>query len=112
MYLLNSLFLFSEMAGKHRNPSGESDVDSPPIPPDGGYGWVIMLASFVCNVIVDGVCFSFGIFYLEFLQHYGESKSKTSIVGSVLNGMYLSMGKYFKKFISNCQSNHNICEGM
>lgn len=80
------------MAEKRRNPSGESEADSPPIPPDGGYGWVIVFASFVCNIIVDGVCFSFGIFYLEFLQHYGESKSKTSIVGSVLNGMYLSMG--------------------
>ena len=67
---------------------------APPVPPDGGYGWVIMLASFVCNFIVDGVCFSFGIFYLEFLDYFKESKSKTSWVGSVLNGMYLSMGKY------------------
>ncbi len=66
---------------------------TPPIPPDGGWGWVIMFASFICNVIVDGVCFSFGIFYLEFLEYFGESKSKTSWVGSVLNGMYLSMGK-------------------
>ena len=35
-----------------------------------------------------------GIFYLEFLSYYGESASKTAIVGSVLNGMYLSMGEY------------------
>ena len=63
------------------------------IPPDGGYGWVIMIASFFTNVIVDGVCFSFGIFYLEFLEYYGESEAKTSWVGSVLNGMYLGMGK-------------------
>ena len=33
------------------------DTTLPPVPPDGGYGWVIMIASFFCNVIVDGVCF-------------------------------------------------------
>ncbi len=31
-----------------------------PVPPDGGFGWVIMVASFFCNVIVDGVCFRSG----------------------------------------------------
>ena len=75
----------------------DSDASSPnaglAIPPDGGYGWVIMIASFFTNVIVDGVCFSFGIFYLEFLEYFGESEAKTSWVGSVLNGMYLGMGK-------------------
>ena len=33
------------------------DATLPPVPPDGGYGWVIMIASFFCNIIVDGVCF-------------------------------------------------------
>ena len=71
-----------------------STQPGPPVPPDGGWGWVVMFASFLVNVIVDGVCFSFGIFYLEFLDHFGASKGKTSWVGSVLNGMYLSMGEY------------------
>ena len=83
----------SDEGGGRERQREASGGPSPPIPPDGGWGWVIMLASFMCNVIVDGVCFSFGIFYLEFLAYYGESKSKTSWVGSVLNGMYLSMGK-------------------
>ena len=63
------------------------------VAPDGGYGWVVTLASFFTNVIVDGVCFSFGVFYVEFLEYFGESASKTSWVGSVLNGMYLSIGE-------------------
>jgi hypothetical protein len=65
----------------------------PPMAPDGGYGWVILCASFFVNFLVDGVCFSFGIFFLEFLEHFGESKETTSWVGSVLNGMYLFLGK-------------------
>lgn len=27
------------------------------IPPDGGFGWIVMLASFCCNFIVDGNIF-------------------------------------------------------
>lgn len=72
--------------------NGKKDHDMSEYALDGGYGWVIVFASFIINVIVDGVCFSFGVFYIEFLDYYGESKSKTSWVGSVLNGMYLSMG--------------------
>ncbi|ELT97508.1 hypothetical protein CAPTEDRAFT_171008 [Capitella teleta] len=72
--------------------SPDASVLRPPVPPDGGYGWVICAASFLASVILDGVCFSFGIFYIEFLDYYGSSKAKTSWVGSVLNGMYLSMG--------------------
>ena len=71
----------------------EGESMEPPLPPDGGYGWVILFASFICNMLVDGVCFTFGLFYLEFLAYYGESRAKTSWVGSVLNGMYLSMGE-------------------
>ena len=89
-------------------PSGEDsdldDLDVPPldgdfdmslpIPPDGGYGWVIVFASLVTNIIVDGVCYSFGVFYLEFLDYFKEGASKTAWVGSLLPGMYLGMGEY------------------
>ncbi len=43
-------------------------------------------------MIVDGVCFAFGIFYLEFLAYFGENKGKTAWIGSVLNGTYMIMG--------------------
>ncbi|OWF36096.1 monocarboxylate transporter 12-like [Mizuhopecten yessoensis] len=64
----------------------------PPTPPDGGWGWVITFSSFMVSFLVDGVCFTFGIFFPEFLRHFGESKGKTQILGSVLNGAYLSLG--------------------
>ena len=72
--------------------SRHSELDEP-MAPDGGWGWVILFASFMSSVIVDGVCFAFGIFYLEFLDYFGESKSKTAWIGSVLNGTYMIMGK-------------------
>lgn len=68
--------------------------DLPP-PPDGGYGWVIVFASFMCNMVVDGIAYTFGVFLGEFVEYFGEGKGKTAWVGSLLSGMYLSAGKSF-----------------
>lgn len=68
------------------------DDVTPPLPPDGGWGWVVVAASLLCNILVDGVCFTFGIFYVEFLDYFGESKAKTAWVGSLVPGMYLAAG--------------------
>lgn len=65
--------------------------DLPP-PPDGGYGWVVVFASFMCNMIVDGIAYTFGVFLSEMVSYYGETKGKTAWVGSLLSGMYLSAG--------------------
>ncbi|XP_018331378.1 monocarboxylate transporter 4 isoform X2 [Agrilus planipennis] len=75
---------------------GEDDTtiyyyDYPP-PPDGGYGWVIVFASFMCNMIVDGIAYTFGVFLNDIASHYGELPGKTAWVGSLLSGMYLSAG--------------------
>ncbi|XP_054717390.1 monocarboxylate transporter 12-B-like [Uloborus diversus] len=63
-----------------------------PEPPDGGYGWVIVAASFFCNVVVDGISYSFGIFLIHFVDFYGSPKGKTAWIGSLLSGCYLSAG--------------------
>lgn len=60
--------------------------------PDGGYGWIIVMASFFCNLIVDGIAYTFGLFFEIFVQHFATSKSKVALCGSLLNGFYLSVG--------------------
>ena len=32
----------------------EEDQEDVPLPPDGGWGWVIVISSFLCNLILDG----------------------------------------------------------
>ena len=32
-----------------------------PSPPDGGWGWVVCAASFLCNMILDGIAYCFGV---------------------------------------------------
>lgn len=68
------------------------DYHDLPQPPDGGYGWVIVFASFMCNMIVDGIAYTFGIFQPEITSHYDSTLSETAWVGSLLSGMYLSAG--------------------
>ncbi|KAL3886823.1 hypothetical protein ACJMK2_026788 [Sinanodonta woodiana] len=63
-----------------------------PIPPDGDWGWVITFASFMVGFLVDGVAFTFGVFFKEFVNHFGQSKGATSWINSVLNGTYLTIG--------------------
>ena len=84
---------------RKRHASGESTFSNDsvsnyiPTPPDGGWGWVIVFASFCVHVIVDGITFTFGVFYMEFLTAFGESKGKTALVGSLLAGFYLMSGR-------------------
>ncbi|KAI1285367.1 Monocarboxylate transporter 14 [Halotydeus destructor] len=62
------------------------------IPPDGGWGWMVVLASFMCNFIVDGIIFSFGIIIREMSKEFGESKGMTAWIGSLQAGGYLVVG--------------------
>lgn len=70
---------------RRRITSTDTDVDSimssvppknKPNPkiPDGGYGWVVVFSSVVVSLIADGISFSFGLLYTEFLVYFGESK--------------------------------------
>ncbi|XP_052869576.1 uncharacterized protein LOC128275200 [Anopheles cruzii] len=61
-------------------------------PPDGGWGWVVVFASFMVNLIADGVTFSFGVMYIELLSYFGEGKGKTAWVGSLFMAMPLLCG--------------------
>lgn len=51
-----------------------------------------MFASFMCNMIVDGIAYTFGVFLGEFVTYFGEGKGKVAWVGSCLSGVYLSAG--------------------
>ena len=65
-----------------------------PIPPDGGWGWVIVLSSFLCNLIVDGIAYTFGVFLPHLVIYFGVGPGTVSIVGSLLAGVYLSCGQF------------------
>lgn len=61
---------------------------------DGGWGWLVCLGSFVINFILDGTMFSFGVMLITLLEYFGESKAKTSWIGSVLLGLSMILGPF------------------
>ncbi|CAG2101592.1 unnamed protein product [Medioppia subpectinata] len=64
--------------------NSDSDYESTQIPvppPDGGFGWVIVFASFLCNCIVD-----------EISEEFNETKANTAWIGSLQGGFYLLLG--------------------
>ena len=63
-----------------------------PLTPDGGWGWMVVVATFVSNLIVDGVAYTFGIIMPELINYFGSSKGKTALVGSMVSGFYLIVG--------------------
>lgn len=63
-----------------------------PIPPDGGWGWIIVMSSFMCNVIVDGVVYSFGVFLPKLVDHFQEGKGGVAWIGSLLVGVQFVVG--------------------
>lgn len=68
------------------------DIHDVPVPPDGGWGWVIVLSSFICNFIVDGICYTFGVFLDSYVIYFDSGKGTVSWAGSLLAGVYLSCG--------------------
>lgn len=79
----------------------EEDQDSElPPPPDGGWGWVVVFASFMIHIITDGVTYSFGVFYDEFLGYFQEGKGATAWILSILVGVTLCSGPISSSFVN------------
>ncbi|XP_051501425.1 monocarboxylate transporter 10-like [Myxocyprinus asiaticus] len=75
-----------------------SDDKAPPSepaelePPEGGWGWVVMLAAMWCNGSVFGIQNAFGILFVSLLKEFGSENDedlrfKTAWVGSLSMGM-------------------------
>ena len=72
--------------------SATSSTTSLPGAPDGGYGWVVVAAAFIVNMIADGVTFSFGVMFDEFQDEFESSKAATAGVVSVFHAVPLLTG--------------------
>ena len=67
-------------------------ADAVPVPPDGGWGWVVVLASFTCNLILDGIAYTFGVLLEPLVKDFDSDKATVAWVGSLLCGTYMLSG--------------------
>ncbi|XP_072523965.1 monocarboxylate transporter 9b isoform X1 [Salminus brasiliensis] len=56
---------------------------------DGGWGWAIVVASFMAQLLAYGSPQSVGVLYPEWLSAFQESKGMTAWVGSLVSGVGL-----------------------
>ncbi|XP_029436607.1 monocarboxylate transporter 13-like [Rhinatrema bivittatum] len=54
-----------------------------PEPPDGGWGWMVVLAAFFQTALVFGVIRSFGVFFVEFVRYFDELSGRVSWITSI-----------------------------
>jgi len=59
---------------------------------EGGWGWVIVMASFLCNMVIDGIGYSFGVLLQPINAEFQSGIAYVAFVGSILAGVILLTG--------------------
>ena len=60
--------------------------------PDDGWGWMVVLGTFMIHFICDGILYSFGVFVEDFVDYFECSKSAVGGVGSLMLGAVWGSG--------------------
>lgn len=87
-------------AGKFQEP--EKAVPGVHLPPDGGWGWMVVLGSLLGTMCLSGFMNSFGVLFPFLLEEFGESRGATSMILSAqifsVTAMNLVAGGLVAKF--------------
>ncbi|EFN78831.1 Monocarboxylate transporter 12 [Harpegnathos saltator] len=62
------------------------------VPPDGGWGWVVLFAALVVNFLIPGTVKSFGVLFVEFLHVFKASSTAASWMPALCYFLYSSLG--------------------
>lgn len=63
------------------------------VPPDGGWGWLILAGSMLVNLLVPGTVKSFGVLFVEFLEAFDASPAAAAWIPALCYFLYSSLGK-------------------
>jgi len=76
-----------------------------------GYGWVILICSFILYVIVDGIAYNLGLVNSAWLAEFEESETATSWIGSIFYSVPLLSAPITAHLVENfgCKTITIIC---
>lgn len=78
---------------KEKKPA-EDDKDWVLVPPDGGWGWLVLAGSMLVNLLVPGTIKSFGVLFVEFLDAFQASQLAAAWIPALCYFLYSSLGIY------------------
>ncbi|CAF1287823.1 unnamed protein product [Rotaria sordida] len=67
----------------------DEEYDYITVPPDGGFGWVVLVACFLINMIIDGFLYAFGAISDDLKKHHKCQEWAVSLVISIACSCYL-----------------------
>lgn len=62
------------------------------VPPDGGWGWLVLFGACLTNILIPGTIKSFGVLFIEFTQAFEVSQTKSSWIPALCYFLYSSLG--------------------
>jgi hypothetical protein len=62
------------------------------VPPDGGWGWFVLVAAVMVNVLIPGGIKSFGVIYKAFLSTYNAKATLGAWIPALCYFLYSSLG--------------------
>lgn len=77
------------MRGEERDQEPEEDEEEDTEMEETWYGWVVVAASFLCNMVIDGMGYSFGVMLQPLMHEFNVGAGEVSFVGSILNGVVM-----------------------
>lgn len=78
------------------------------VPPDGGWGWLVLAGSMLVNILIPGTIKSFGVLFVEFLEVFEASPATAAWIPALCYFLYSSLGplssilsvKYSYRFVT------------
>ncbi|XP_075151700.1 solute carrier family 16 member hermes [Haematobia irritans] len=62
------------------------------VPPDGGWGWLVLAGSMMVNILIPGTIKSFGVLFVEFLEAFEASPATAAWIPALCYFLYSSLG--------------------
>lgn len=75
-----------------RKTSASNEDEWELVPPDGGWGWLVLAGSMLVNILVPGTVKSFGVLFVEFLEAFDASPAAAAWIPALCYFLYSSLG--------------------
>lgn len=82
---------------KEESAGGGAQAEYELVPPDGGWGWLVLAGSMMVNILIPGTIKSFGVLFVEFLEAFEASSATAAWIPALCYFLYSSLGNHLRR---------------